>query len=413
MSQAIALDHRTHVNGLPLGRVSATSIARGTALQRFCASMSLFLLPFPTLNFGVSFTFADAFLLVAMVLNLHELVRVQAFQVPFILAFPFFCMSAILDPDSNLESLAQVVYIWGLIVPFGWIAFTNIRPRRIAEILIASAVLNSVVASLQGAGIIGELGRQKLIAFDVGFNNAFNRGPGLSLNCNSLVMLMTPVFLLLPYIRSARLRSLLFLVFLGGIGASMSKSTIMALPGILYWLWREKQKKEVFATLAVFMTVAVLVLSQSSRVNNMVHKISTTIERRATYVDTSISTRTELIEVAVDYAKDCLFLGYGTTGSYKLISQSTGHNVHVYYIGLTVIAGVPAMLLLTIGMMMQTFRLWRLGEVYFAMFLLAHMLACLLTTVLYLSFQSLPLMVAGAIIPQTIRWFEERQQKQS
>ena len=373
---------------------------------------ALFLLPFPTLNFGVSFTFADAFLLVAMVLNLHEITKMQGFQVPFILAFPFFCLSAVLDPDSKMESMAQVVYIWGVIIPFGWIAFTNIHPRRIAEILLISAVINSLVASMQGAGIIGEVGRQKLIAFDVGFNNAFNRGPGLSLNCNSLVMLMTPIFVLLPYVRSVRLRSLAFLICICGIGASMSKSTVMALPGILYWFWRDRDKKRIFAIVTLVMVASTLVLSQSSRVSNIVEKIVTTVERRATYVDTSIDTRTELIEVAVDYAKDCLLLGYGTNGAFKLISQSTGHNVHVYYLGLVVIAGVPAMFLLTIGMLMQIIRLWKLGEVYFAFFVIAHMLACLLTTVLYLSFQSLPIMVAGAVIPQTVRWLENQRLEQ-
>ena len=62
------------------------------------------------------------------------------------------------------------------------------------------------------------------------------------------------------------------------------------------------------------------------------------------------------------------------------------------------IAGIPATLLLMWGMWSQLSGLWKIGEVSTAAFVAAHLIACLVMTVLTLSFQNLPFMVGGAVL---------------
>ena len=92
----------------PSGRQAVASSTTGS-LQVACATIALFLLPFPALNFGISFTVADVFLVTAVLLNATQLVRLQAFQIPFLLALPLFVVSTLLDPDGGLIELVQVV----------------------------------------------------------------------------------------------------------------------------------------------------------------------------------------------------------------------------------------------------------------------------------------------------------------
>jgi hypothetical protein len=59
----------------------------GNRLQRFFAYGALFLLPFPSLNFGVSLTCGDVFLVLAMLLNAGEVTRIHPFKVRCCLRF--------------------------------------------------------------------------------------------------------------------------------------------------------------------------------------------------------------------------------------------------------------------------------------------------------------------------------------
>ena len=85
-----------------------------SSLQRVFATVALFLLPFPALNFGVSFTIADVFLVVAVLLNAPRLLQLQGFQIPFLCALPLFVLSTLFDPDGGMVELIQVFYIWAV-----------------------------------------------------------------------------------------------------------------------------------------------------------------------------------------------------------------------------------------------------------------------------------------------------------
>ena len=198
----------------------------------------------------------------------------------------------------------------------------------------------------------------------------------------------------------------MLLIMLGGITSTVSKSAIMAVPGILYCLWREEEKKKYFAILGLGAVILGFAFTKSQDMDAILYKLNTTIALRTETADVSVDTRTDLMKTAWAHSKDCLLLGYGTAGSHALIGQGSGgsgHTVHVYLLGLVVIAGYPAALLMFTGITMLIVSLWRHREVYVAGYLTAHMLACLLTTVLNLSFQSLPFMIAGAALVQTMR----------
>ena len=93
------------VDAVPVAPSQGYTASSAVSLQVACAATALFLLPFPALNFGVSFTFADVFLVTAVLLNATQLVRLQAFQVPFLMALPLFVISTLLDPDGGLIEL--------------------------------------------------------------------------------------------------------------------------------------------------------------------------------------------------------------------------------------------------------------------------------------------------------------------
>lgn len=362
------------------------------ALQKFFAYAALFLLPFPALNFGVSFTVADVFLLLALLLNLNDLLRVQAFQIPFLLAVPFFLLSALRDPDGDLTSTVQVLYIWGVVMPFGWCAFTNIAPRRIAYVLLLAATVNSAIAAGQCAQLLPEFANQTVI--DSG--KTMNRGAGLSLACNALVMQLTPCFLLLPYLRQSSVRLTQLLALVVGMASSLSKATILGIPGILYYFWYEPKKRRVLCMLAAG-TMLALATQRQHGIGDFVLRWHAYAQARIEKSADSLANRQELIDFALDWYPECYVTGFGWGGANALMRQ-VHSNVHVYYVGLMIIAGIPAVTLMLWGFTLLLKGLWQSGEVHFACFLAAHLLACIVMTALVISFQSLPLMVAGAVL---------------
>ena len=68
----------SRVNPVPMTPSRSDAPSSAGSLQAACATIALFLLPFPALNFGVSFTLADVFLVTAVLLNATQLVRLQA-----------------------------------------------------------------------------------------------------------------------------------------------------------------------------------------------------------------------------------------------------------------------------------------------------------------------------------------------
>jgi len=292
----------------------------------------------------------------------------------------------------------QTLYLWGLLVPFGWCAFVDLPLRRIALLLLSANALSSLVAMGQFAGVVPELPTQKLISLGGGL-----RAAGLTLQCNSLAMLLTPCFLLLPYVRQAWLRMVLLLFSLGGLASTVSKSAILAVPGFLfYFFWREPAKTKVLRTLAVVSVAGMLVFSRGANVLEVFHQLWETVEYRLTYVDESVGDRAHLARVAWENADDCWFLGYGTDGTNTIMygRSGMGQTVHVFYLGLILVAGWPAFGLTILGFLIMFTTLWHVREFNYAVFLGAHLMAISVTTLLYVSFQYAPFVIAGAAIAQ-------------
>jgi len=365
------------------------------SLQRICAYAALILLPCSALNFGVSFSWGDVFLIAAVVLNAGELTQIRWFQIPFLLALPFFLLSTLLDPDATLITSLQTLYLWGLVVPFGWVAFTTIPRRRIAHVLLAVFGVSSLVAIGQTFGYVPEIGTQVVVDY---FGGRVHRAAGLTILCNELAAGLTSVVVLLPYVARTTLRVPGLLSLLGGMLATMSKSNILALPGLCYYFWREPHKKQFLALLTLLVVGLAVVYSQTEGLKSTWHLASQAVQRRIELAGTSLERRIEVLRYAMQYTRDCLWLGYGVAGTRGVFLRDTTNTAHIYYLGLVIIAGLPGAALWGIGVGSLLAGLVRRRESIFAMYLVSHLSACLALTVLNLSAQSLPLLVAGAIV---------------
>jgi hypothetical protein len=326
----------------------------------------------------------------------HALRQVYAFQIPLLLAFPLFLLSHLLDPDGDVVTVLQICYVWGFLVPFGWCAFVNIPLRRIAYLLLASNVLSATIGVGQFVGWIPDLPTQKVIQF----KGSLRRAAGLMLQCNSLSMALTPCFLLLPYLPRVWPRIAVCLTLLLGYTATVSKSMILAVPGLLfYFLWREPEKRKFFLAAVIVGLVGLGLLAQSSAGPSIMWDLALeAMQHRLDGAENSYDERSKLVEIALEYSKECFLLGFGTEGTMIRISESTGNTVHVFYLGLVVIAGYPAAALVITGMLTIVGTLWKQREYNIAMYLTAQMLAISVMTVLCLSFQYTSLMVAASVL---------------
>jgi len=386
------------VDAVPVAPSQGYTASSAVSLQVACAATALFLLPFPALNFGVSFTFADVFLVTAVLLNATQLVRLQAFQVPFLMALPLFVISTLLDPDGGLIELVQVLYIWGFVVPFGWVAFTGLGIRRIVLIVLASAVTNAVVAVGQGAGYVPELGNQRIIDFGGGFS----RAAGLSLKCNSLVMTLTPCLMLIPCLLRVRVRLAVLLLLIPGLLAAVSKSVVFAVPGVLWYIWHEPRRRGVAAFLCVLGLAWVIQGEGISGIGDLWYHFSDLVTKRFERLEDSIDERLELIRISLDHASETLLLGYGPAGTHVRISAMTNNTVHVYYLGVVLSGGIPAALLAFTGMGLIVSGLWKHGQRHVCLYVVSHLLALSVMTALLVSFQVLPFVVGGAVLARLV-----------
>jgi hypothetical protein len=382
--------------------VTAQTVTLGTLsgssrIQSFCAQAALFFLPLPAIKYTqTSLTLADLFLIPAILLNFGHAIRLHAFQIPFLLALPINLLSHMLDPDGTLIPILQMAYLWGFLVPFGWCAFVNLTPQRIAMILLIASGLSSLVAMGQFMGIVPALPTQKMIEL-----RDSSRAAGLVLQCNSLTMALTPMFLLLPYIRQASFRIAFLLLLLGGIACTVSKSAVLAVPGLLfYFFWREPQKARVLRWLISVSLVGLFVLNRGSSLNDFIEKLNSIVEFRMSYADSSVNDRAYLARVAFQHSAECLLVGFGTDGTYMLMASRAqmGQTVHVFYLGLLLIEGWTAFLLTLAGFLGLLVSLWSLRRFNDAIMIGTHFLAITVTTVLYLSYQYYPLLIAGAAI---------------
>lgn len=377
---------------------TTTAPQSGSTLQLFFAQAAIFLLPLPALKYtSTSITLADLFLVPAILMNLGYAIRqVYAFQIPLLLAFPFFLFSHLLDPDCELITVFQICYIWGFLVPFGWCAFVNIPLRRIAYLLLASNALSSLIGVAQFVGIFPELPTQKVIEF----KGSLRRAAGLMLQCNALAMSLTPCFLLLPYLPRVWPRIATCSILLIGYISTVSKSVILAIPGMLfYFLWREPEKRKFLLSALIVSLIGLGLLTQSStNISQLWELANDAAQARLDGAENSFGERSNLVQIALEKSKECFLLGFGTEGTMIRISENTGNTVHVFYLGLVVIGGYPAAALITAGMLLIVGTLWTQRDYNVAIFLVAQMLALCVMTVLYVSFQYAPLMIAASVL---------------
>ena len=385
-----------------------TSHSLTAAIQMFCAQAALFFLPMPAIKpLGISLTVADLFLVPAVLLNLRFALRLHFFQILLLLALPLNLLSHMLDPGGDLIPLLQMVYLWGFLVPFGWCAFVTVPKERLALLLLIGSSLSSVMAMGQFAGFLPVLPTQKVIELNVAGGL---RAPGLVLQCNSLAMSLTPCFLLLPSIRRASLRVAFTLILFGGIASTVSKAIVLALPGFLfYFLWREPEKRKVFGGLSVLLLLGVFVLARGEGVALSLGKLWDTIQYRLTYVDESVDDRKHLASMAIKYAgEDCWLLGFGTNGAYEHMRQDRmEQSVHVWYLGMWLVIGAPALAFTLLAFANVVLTLWRLRQFNEAIYLLAHLLAICVTTMLYISYQYAPLVIAATALVRA-NWEHEQ-----
>ncbi len=376
---------------------SAPPLTPSLQIQSFCAQAALFLLPLPAIKYTeTSLTLADLFLIPAVLLNFSHALKLHAFQIPFLLALPINLLSHMLDPDGTLIPILQIVYLWGFLVPFGWCAFVNLPEKRIAYLLLIASSLSCLVAIGQFTGYLDTLPTQRMIDY-----KDSRRAAGLVAQCNALTMALTPCFLLLPQVRQASLRILFLFLLLGGIASTVSKSAIMAVPGLLlYFFWREPEKRRVLLWLTGAGIVGLLVFNRGASVAELVDKLNAVVEFRLSKAETSFDDRAHLARVALEHSDECKFLGYGTEGTYRMMTTAggVGQTVHVFYLGLMLIEGWAALGLTVLGFFVLFASLWTLRKYNDAIFLGAHLLAISVTTVLYLSYQYYPFLIAAAAI---------------
>ncbi len=372
-----------------------------TTWQKLFACTALFLLLCPTFKFsGISFTYADVFLIFAVLLNAGELIRIHVFQLPFLLAVPFFLISGLLDADGDVIQILQTLYIFGFVLPFGWAAFTNLTASRIAQILLLAACANSIVGVGQFIGLLDEFGEQGIIYF----GHQGRRAAGLNIHCNAMAMCLTPLFLLLVYIRKTSWRTGVLLTLIGGVVSTIAKSAILALPGLLFHLFFcEPKKKQVLQILLVVSIVVVVSLERNRGLSEIWYGIQKSAIHRFDHAQNSITNRSLLVQIALDFTPDCYLIGFGIEGARRRMIQETGNTIHVYFLGLILIAGIVATFLILMGISVIFVSLWKAKQYSLALFLLAHLLACSVTTVVFLSFQYIPYMVAGAMLVRQTR----------
>ena len=147
-------------------------------LQQVFAIAALLMLPWPALRpTAQSITFGDLLLLPAILLNIDQLGKIRAWQVPLLASVPLILLSQVADPDGSIIGVAQALYIFAVIMPFGWVAFVSFRPRTLITAFLLSLSISAIVGGLQVGGFVGQVGSQSIWALYGGaIRSALNEG---------------------------------------------------------------------------------------------------------------------------------------------------------------------------------------------------------------------------------------------
>lgn len=369
-----------------------------SALYQCLAVAALFLLPLSALNFGVSITLGDLFFVLAALLNGRRLADAKAPHLWFLLAAPLFIASAANDLEATWKSIGQAVYIFGFVVPFGWCAFADLPVQWIVRTMVASAILNSFFAVGQFSGVIPPLPTQQIVEY---FGGRMLRVSGLGNAVNELTQSLAPLIALLPLLKPAWLRTPAMLGICGGMAAGMSKQAVIGVLGLVWFVWKEGWRQWVLGAVVVIGGTGLLALLIPETTDRVVTQFVETVVYRESYMNAAIDERVDLLSVAINSLPECLLLGYGPLGSFEvMIRHGHAQYVHVYLIGLAMIGGVPAALLICAGTYCLLRQLYGRTDIAWCIYLTVALLGMQCHTVVMMSWQSLPLLLAGAIVVQ-------------
>lgn len=361
------------------------------------------MLPWSALRpFMTSFSYGDILLLFAIVLNIDRVGKLHGWQMFFLASLPLILLSLASDPDGSMVEVAQALYIFGVVLPFGWVAFAGMRPRNIVTGVLISMSLNSFVAVGQLMGFVDQIGKQSVwIVFGT------TRSAGLGLSCSALCLSLTPMYPLLLYVKDYRLRLLFFSVISGGLFATLAKSIIFAVPGICYYVVKEPNRRGILI-LGIVTGMAISGLYVSSRpLQEKANRAATALSERVERTDGSIYERTSTLKFALGFVPDCTITGLGYAGTSRTLTQHLGNTVHVFHLGIILIGGIPAGLLHHAGVATLLLGLWRCGHRPAGVMLVAQLLGLCSMTVLMLSFQYVPFLICASILDYELRKSEQ------
>lgn len=364
-------------------------------LQQVFAFAALLMLPWPALRpTAQSITFGDLLLLPAILLNIDQLGRIRGWQIPLLASVPLILLSQVADPDGSIVSVAQALYIFAVLLPFGWVAFVSFRPRTLITGFLVSLSISSMVGGLQLGGFIGQVGSQSIWAL---YGGAI-RSAGLNISCSGLCLSLSPVFALLLYIPDYRKRIFFLLLISLGLLASLAKSAIFATAGLSYYLLREPNRRGILIVGALVITMMAGLFATSSRLRNATDRVYETVTYRVDKAGFSVYERTSTLRFSLQYLSRCAIIGMGTEGTAKELRQHFGNTVHVFHIGMVLIAGFPAAILFWTGLGMLIMACFRSGQHPAAIMLLCHLLALCTMTMLMTSFQYVPFIICASIL---------------
>lgn len=366
---------------------------QGLTLQKTLAFAAIMMMPWAALRpLETSFSFGDIVLVAAVVLNLGQMQRLYGWQILMLCSLPLIMVSLIMDPEGSIVEVVQSLYIFGFVLPFGWVAFIGIRPRHLVTALLLAQSLSAAFAVGQLLGFVDQIGKQSIWMV-----YGATRSAGLGLSCSALCMSLSSMFPLLLYVKDHRLRMTIFLALCLGMFATLAKSIVLAVPGILWYLMREPKRRGIITVGCVAAVLAVGVVAAWSPLRSKVADVASSFVERVERVNNSVYERTSTIEYALAYIPRTYLFGMGYAGTSDELTAHLGNTVHVFHIGVVLIGGMPAGFLHHCGAIALVLLALRTHQKPAAVMLMSHFVAVCTTTVLMLSFQYVPYVICAAI----------------
>ncbi|MHC4879022.1 MAG: hypothetical protein ACYTGL_21430 [Planctomycetota bacterium] len=362
-------------------------------LQRTLAFAAIMMMPWAALRpLETSFSWGDIVLVMAVILNLGQVQRMYGWQVLMLSSLPLILVSLIMDPEGSVVEVVQALYIFGFVLPFGWIAFIGMRPRHLVTALLLAQSLSSLFAVAQLLGFVDQIGRQSIWMV-----YGATRSAGLGLSCSALCMSLSSMFPLLLYVKDHRLRLTICSALCLGMFATLAKSMVLAVPGVLWYAYREPNRRSIITLGIVAVTLGAGVIFANGTLRSKVIDVSSSFIERVERVNNSVYERSSTIEYALAHLPRTYLVGMGYAGTSDELSAHLGNTVHVFHIGIILIGGIPAGMLHHCGAIALLLLAWRARQKPVAYMFVAHFLAVCTTTVLMLSFQYVPYVVCAAI----------------